>query len=232
MTRVCSRRDFVRGFATAGTLLGAGLISGCREPGSEGRDGARTSADVTPTLLTSPLLRSWADDIVHVSDPVEARTVAYVSMALRQVFVDHDFRDRASWLLDAHISVSTWHWRIPLPGDRVGVPIPPGDAAREFEEFSMQEWDSEMPPAMDDIRVVRGRPAARRIDFACVPLSDGPVDTWYRGGPWDALTSDGVSDDTLREDFGIIGAGERFEKRDCTGTGEVVQFVNWASRGP
>jgi hypothetical protein len=152
-------------------------------------------------------------------------------MALRQVFVEHDFRDRASWLLDAHISVSTWHWRIPLPGDQAGIPIPPGDEAREFEEFGMEEWDPEMPPAMDDIRVVVGRRATRRIDFACVPLSRGaPAETWYRGGPWDLFTSDGGSDGTLREDFGIIGTGERFLNRDCTGTGEAVQFVHWASR--
>lgn len=231
MNGVLSRRTFVRSFATAGALAGTGLISSCREPGSEGGDGARASTAVTPTSLTQPLLRGWADDIVQVSESVEPQIVAYVSMALRQVFVDHDFRDRASWLFDAHISVSTWHWRIPLPGDRAGVPIPPGDEAREFEEFSMQEWDPEMPPAMDDIRVVRGRRVAKRIDFICVPLTgDLPAEGWYRGGPWDVFTSDVESDDTLREDFGIVGTGERFENRDCTGNGEAVQFVSWASR--
>jgi hypothetical protein len=166
--------------------------------------------------------------------------VAYVSMARRQVFVDSEYRDRASWLLDAHISVSTWHWRIPLPGDPAGQPITPGDAAREFEERGIREWDASTLPAMDDIRIVRGRPSLRRVEFSCVPLtgvrvvdapdSMAPMESWYSAGPWSLQAAQADVAETLREDFSVVGMGQRFSDRACTGLGDAVQIVTWAHR--
>lgn len=228
-----TRRDFLRVVAGGGLVAGSSLLPGCG--GESGSQGATASEDggtpgVRVDSLTRPLLQPWADDIVRIAAPSAELPVAYVSMALRQVFVDRDFRDRASFLLDAHISVSTWHWRIPLPGDSVGVPIPPGDAMREFEELDIGEWDPEMQPAMDDIRIRRGRSAVRSVDFSCIPLAgvEGPSEVWYSGGPWDVEISDGGQEDTTREDFRIIGRGLRFATRDCGGVGDAAQFVSWA----
>jgi hypothetical protein len=177
------------------------------------------------------VLRGWAADIVHLLAPPSELPVAYVSMALRHVYVDFDYRDRASWLLRAHISVSTALWRIPLPGDPEGQPVVPGDEAREFEEFPMRAWDPSLAPSIDDVRIVRGGPARRPIDFTCVPLAGGGPDggeRWLSGGPMEVPVSDGRSDGTLREDFRIVGTGLRFRERTCAGEGEAVQFVSWA----
>ena len=127
-----SRRGFVRLAGGATGVWAATGSTGCSV------DGRRSEADV-PLLTDRPILTQWADGIVQVEAPARELPVAYVSMAHRQVFVDPEFRDRASWLLRAHISVSTWHWRIPLPGDPDGVPIAPGDEEREFEELSIRE---------------------------------------------------------------------------------------------
>jgi len=216
-----TRRGFLASAAGVGVVSG---ISGC---GSEGdtRDGG-----VSLPTLTRPLLRPWADDIVWLSAPTDELPVAYVSMALRQVFVDHEYRDRATSLLLAHISVSTALWRIPLPGDPVGQAVTPGDELREFEELNMRQWNPSSVPEMDDIRILRGAGAGRRVDFSCVPLVGSEEDTWLGGGPWDVVVADGGVSDTTREDFMIVGSGSRHSERTCAGRGEVVQYVSWASR--
>jgi len=234
-----SRRGFVRlvGLA-AGSGVAAGVVS-CRP------DRARSDADASP-LTDRPILTEWADGIVQVETPARELPIAYVSMAHRLVFVDPEFRDRASWLLRAHISVSTWHWRIPLPDDVEGVPIAPGDELREFEEVSIREWDPSMPPAMDDIRIRRGRPVVRRLTLDCVELTGvrtvdvevdtsndpRPLEAWLRGGPYDVVVSDESAADTVREDFRLFGTALRFRGRTCAGAGEVVQIVGWATRTP
>ena len=250
-----SRRAFLRTVTGLG-LAGVGL-SGC-VPDAPRRDGPRRrdAAASGRRVLTRPVLRSWADDMVWIDTPPPELPVAYVSMALRQLFVDHDYRDRASWLLRAHISVSTALWRIPLPGDPKGQPITPGAAEREFEELSMRAWDPSMTPAMDDIRIVRGTPVLRRIDFRCVPLAggvppavqaadaarawsvhdaartgdEGATEAWLTGGPLDVAVSDGSAVDATREDFRIVGTGMRFRERTCATDGDAVQYVAWAGR--
>jgi hypothetical protein len=151
-------------------------------------------------------------------------------MALRQVFVDYEYRDRATWLLHAHISVSTALWRIPLPGDPEGQPIMPGDQAREFEELPMRSWNPSMPPAIDDIRILRGRPAARSVHFSCIPLVG--ADAWLSAGPLNVTVSDGSGAESIREDFRILGTGLRWNERSCAGGGEAVQLLGWARRDP
>ena len=232
-----SRRGFVR---VAGSAAGVWAATGAA---SCTGDGGRAEADI-PLLTDRPMLTQWAEGIIQVEAPARELPVAYVSMARRQVFVDTEFRDRASWLLRAHISVSTWHWRIPLPGDPDGVPIAPGDEEREFEELSIREWDPSMPPAMDDIRIRRGRSVTRRIVLDCVELAgvrtvdvdvptvtdSRPLEAWLRGGPYDVVVSDESTADTMREDFLLLGTALRFGGRTCTGAGEAVQVAGWATR--
>lgn len=227
------RRAFVR--TLGGVVAGLPLV-GCDSGGGD------TDSQI-PTLTDRPVLTEWAHDIIRVGAPMSELPVAYVSMERRQVFVDQEFRDRASWLLQAHISVSTWHWRIPLPGDPEGIPIAPGDHLREFEELSIREWDPSMLPAMDDIRIRRGRPVRRQLSLDCAELAgvrtvelEGesgdvrPLEAWVQGGPWEVVVSDQTSIDTLREDFRLLGTARRFRSRGCDGAGEAVQIVGWGAR--
>jgi hypothetical protein len=181
--------------------------------------------------------------MVWLSTPSDEPPVAYVSLETRRVFVDRDYRDRVAWLLDAHISVSTALWRIPLPGDLESEPIMPGDALREFEEMEIGDWSPTMRPSMDDIRIRRGRSALRRVDFRCVPLvgrgaprpgspSDtvaGEPDAWCSAGPWEISVVGASSVGTIREEFMIVGTGVRHSERTCSGSGNVVQMVGWAA---
>lgn len=234
---VClSRRTFIR--VTSNTMGVSALAStlGCYSGGQ--------NMDDTDLMTDRPILTQWADDIVRVGIPPRELPVAYVSMAQRQVFVDPEFRDRASWLLRAHISVSTWHWRIPLPGDTEGVPIAPGDTDREFEELPIREWDPGMPPEIDDIRIRRGRRITRRIMLDCIglagvrtvdagPGSQGgarPLEAWVSGSPLYVDLADGSVEGTVREDFRILGTAFRFTGRTCQGAGDLVQLVGWAGR--
>ncbi len=217
-----SRRSFLK-VGVAGTVGGGAFAAGCDRATLE--TGTGGEGDATP--ITRPILRPWADDIVWMADPSRELPVAYVSMGRRRVFVDYDFRDRASWLLGAHISVSTALWRIPLPGDPPGQPVTPGDEAREFEELPMREWDASLTPAMDDIRVLRGRPVSRRVDLACVPIL-GTRDSWLSAGPWEIQLSNGERMDSVREDFGVVGIGLRHLERVCAGDGDAVQLLSWA----
>ena len=165
------RRTFLRTLGAAGGLLGVGSAAGCT-PDVPRRD-VDSARGGPPRVLSRPTLRPWAADIVWIDAPGDEFPVAYVSMARRRVYVDRAYRDRATWLLHAHISVSTALWRIPLPGDPPGEPIMPGDTEREFEEIPMRAWDPSLRPSMDDVRIVRGRPVRRLVDFRCVPLVGG-----------------------------------------------------------
>jgi hypothetical protein len=235
--RPLQRGAFLR-IAGATAFSGASLvIAGCRNVGEPAAEGAGSgeaaagepSASIEVEPLVRPVLRPWSEQIVWIDAPVEELPVAYVSMAHRQVYVDRSYRDRASWLLDAHISVSTWHWRIPLPGDPPGQPISPGDTRREFEELEMDAWDPSSPPAMDDIRIVRGTRARRRIDFSCIEELGVGGGAWCSGGPWDVVVAAGAHG-TVREDFMVLGGGTRFTERGCSGASEAVQFATWGER--
>lgn len=166
---------------------------------------------------------------VRVTVTPEPRVVAYVSMERMEVYVDRDFRDRASWLLDAHISVSTWHWRIPLPGDDPGVPITPGDEAREFEELDIALWDRSVPSA-DDIRIVLADTVSRRITVACVAV-EGEEEALSAELPVPvSKPSDGG---TIREDFHLLGTGLLHADTTCAQSGErPVPVFGWGPRPP
>jgi hypothetical protein len=248
-----TRREFLRSALALTGVGGPPLMAACQvgETGEPGRGGATAGAGERATrdpeeggaarsprpaarelpVLSRPILRPWADDMVWLAAPATTLPAAYVSVARREVYVDSAYRDRASWLLRAHISVSTGLWRIPLAGDPPRRPIPPGDEAREFEERPMRAWDPTGAPGMDDIRIVRGGGTSRQIDFSCVPLvgaaSAGVGSTWLSGGPFAIEVANNAADDTVREDFGIIGVGLRFRDRTCPGGGEAVQYVGW-----
>ena len=95
----------------------------------------------------------------------------------------------------------------------------------------MDAWDPSSPPAMDDIRIVRGGRSLRRVEFSCIEALGAPRGTWCSGGPWDVVVATGgPSDDTVREDFMVLGRGSRFTDRGCTEGSEAVQFASWAER--
>ena len=218
-----SRRSFIRRASLTvlgGPALGLAACGDVRRSSPDGRSRSAAAA------VTRPVLRPWADDMIWMDLPSEELPVAYVSMALRQVFVDYEYRDRAAWLLDAHISVSTALWRIPLPGDPEGQPITPGDELREFEELAMRQWDPSLSPAMDDIRIRRGVALPREVDFDCVPGPGG----WFGAGPWTMRSVSGSLAETTREDFQVLGTGLRFGDRTCVQGREAVQLVGWAAR--
>jgi len=225
------RRTFLRRLAAG--LGGAAIsVTACRAGGDgdavvgDGRIGAET--------VTRPVLLPWSDDVARIAASSAELPVAYVSMARRQVFVDQAFRDRASWLLDAHISVSTGLWRIPLDGDPPGQPVTPGDELREFEELGIHAWDPSMTPARDDIRIRRGSRITRTVHFACVPMSGSRFESegprWFSAGPWQADVCDGHAAGTTREDFVMVGTGSRHLERNCEGSGDPVRYIMWACR--
>lgn len=202
---------------SAGSLLGA-----C------GRTDDSTAQRRATAVETRPIMRLLGPDDVWIASPAPELPVAYVSMATRRVFVDRDFRDRASWLLDAHISVSTWVWRIPLPGDSPLTPIPPGDERREFEELPIGAWDPSVEPAQGDIRIVRGRAEPIEIDIGCAPIQG--TSRWLRAPPLRLERSDGTTGEVVREDFRVVGSGRWTGDRDCTGGGQEVRIFAWAHR--
>ena len=221
MSDRCDRRAFLRRFGVAGLVAPTLPILGCRGEGIPAPAGDRDP-------ITRPILVPWSADAVRIAAPLDEIPMAYVSMGLRQVFVDHPFRDRSNWTLDAHISVSTGVWRIPLPGDPAGVPIPPGDTLREFEELNILAWDPSMEPTDGDFRILRGRPAVVRIDFTCVPMPS--ADEWFSAGPWHIRQCDGVGDEACREDFFDVGPGTRHPRRGCAESGGAVRLMTWACR--
>lgn len=237
-----TRRRLLR--SVGGVVLGgvAAGVAACRPAASDGAgsggagDGAAGGpADGPARTLTRPVLRPWADDMVWLDVPSMELPVAYVSMARRQLFVDREYRDRAAWLLGAHISVSTALWRIPLPGDPEGEPITPGDEQREFEELSIQDWDPATRPAMDDVRIRRGGSVSVRVELSCVPLVGArwlaePDEAWLTADPWDLHIVDRAGGEPVREDFMVIGRGMRHRDRSCSDAGDAVQYVGWAIR--
>lgn len=181
-------------------------------------------------------------DSVRIATPPEVLPAAYVSMATREVFVDREFRDRASWLLDAHISVSTWVWRIPLPGDSPLTPIPPGDESREFEERPVGTWDPARPPSEGDIRIVLGRVVPTTLMLDCVPIQAS--DERLSAGTISLKAAILGPGEPVREDFGPLGVGVRHGDPECSSAtggaisdppavadeGATVQVFGWAHR--
>ena len=229
--RGTDRRAFLRRLAAAGLALPTLPLGACSfEEGpreSEGPRGGEPPND-TPVLHDQPILLPFDPDAVHVASPVSEVPMAYVSMARREVFVDYEHRDRSNWVLDAHISVSTGVWRIPLPGDPPLRPIQPGDSLREFDELDIAEWDPEMQPAEGDFRILRGGLRRERIDFECVPMAAD--DGWYSAGPFDVLRCAYAPEVDCREDFVEIGTGTRRPLRGCAEEGRPVRVLTWSGR--
>lgn len=227
MAPSCDRRAFLRRVGIVSLVAPTMPLVAC--DAAPGTDGAAEEDRVQlGESLTRPVLLPWSADAVRISAPALELPVAYVSMARRQLFVDHDYRDQVFWDLRAYISVSTGVWRIPLVGDPPKVPIEPGDALREFEELAARDWDPTADPAEGDIRIMRGSPVRKRIDFACAPLSG--ADAWLRAGPWEILQCGDPSEALCREDFMSVGTGTRYSDRDCTRPEGSVRFVTWACR--
>ena len=222
------RRAFLRRLGAAWLVAPTIPILGCGGEDAPAPAGAGSASGEGQRSITRPILLPWSTGTVRIAAPIDEVPMAYVSMGLRQVFVDYAFRDRSNWLLDAHISVSTGVWRIPLPGEPVGQPIQPGDTPREFEELDIVDWDPEMEPAEGDFRVRRGKPASVRVEFSCMPMSASGE--WFSAGAWDVRQCDGVGDQACREDFLDVGGGTRHPGRGCVDSPEPVRFITWACR--
>lgn len=231
MTSETDRRAFLRRLAAVGLAVPGLPLVGCsfeERPRSSAATGAEPT-DEAPPLHDQPILLPFGADAVHVAAPMRELPMAYVSMERREVYVDYEHRDRSNWVLDAHISVSTGVWRIPLPGDPPERPIQPGDTLREFDELDIAAWDPLMEPAAGDFRIRRGRLRPARIDFDCVPVAaDGG---WYSAGPFDVLRCAYAPELDCREDFVDVGSGTRRPLRGCAEDGRTVRVLTWTGRG-
>jgi hypothetical protein len=221
-----TRRTFLRRAGAAALAAPAVPFLACAPDAAPGAD-RPVAARHPGGDIVRPILLPWSDGAVHLAAPSQELPVAYVSMARREIYVDHDYRDQVYWDLRAHISVSTGVWRIPLVGDPPLEPIMPGDLEREFVELSEREWDAAAPPMLGDVRVLRGVPMSRLIDVECVPLAGGGA--WFRAGPWEILQSSGPSDQLCREDFASVGTGTRYADRECSRLVGPVDVLTWAS---
>ncbi|HSG50414.1 MAG TPA: hypothetical protein VLA43_21480, partial [Longimicrobiales bacterium] len=219
MSRRHDRRYFLRALAGA---AGAVALGGCGADAGGGRTEGGGSSEGVPDgeRIARPLVRPRGADAVWIAGPTERRPAAYVSMERRQVFVDRTFRDRASWLLDAHISVSTGLWRIPLPGDSPRTPISPGDEAREFEELAIGAWDPSTVPAVGDIRILLGVRAPWVVPAGCLPVQG--TGEWLATERLEHDRCRPGSADTVREDFLALGSGRRYADRGCADAGRDV----------
>lgn len=225
------RRAFLR--SLGGIVAGLGL-GGCI-PEDHGTPGGDTRGDPGPPLaaegvhiLDRPLIREAGVDRTWIASPPDRRPAAYVAMATRQVFVDRAHRDRATWLLDAHISVSTGLWRIPLPGDSPLTPISPGDERREFEEMDIGDWDPATLPNEGDIRIVLGGRMPVVVAAGCLPIQ-GTGD-WLAVERLEHERCLPGPGDAVREDFLRLGEGRRYGDRSCADGGVDVSVLGWACR--
>ncbi len=186
------------------------------------------SGSVGP-IITRPVLLPWTHDAVRIAAPLSALPLAYVSRKLMRIFVGLDSRMEIRGILAAHISVSTGHWRIPLPGDDLGIPVDAGDVLREFEETHIGEWDATLDPTEGDFRIRRGQRETVGVAFDCWPMAG--QEGWYSAGPWEIARCTEPGSDLCREDFMEIGMGSRYASRPlgaCTEPAGDVRYVTWA----
>ena len=220
------RRAFLRRIAAAGFAVPSLSTLGCslEEIQREGEN--LDSADLP---VARPVLLPWTDGAVRIGAPLSKLPAAYVSRGLQKVFVDLESRDQIRVLLAAHISVSSAHWRIPLPGDDLGIPIDAGDVLREFEEWPVGSWDPTMVPMDGDVRILRGSPATVSVAFDCLPMAERTG--WFSAGPWDIVQCVGPGRELCREQFMAIGTGSRHTQRplgSCAEPAGAVRYVTWA----
>ena len=226
MTERYDRRAFLRRLTAVGFAAPTISTLGCSLEEIRRQDEEPRSAGLS---LTRPILLPWTDDAVRISAPLSELPAAYVSRELQRVFIDLDSRTQIQVMLAAHISVSSGHWRIPLPGDDLGIPVDAGDALREFEETPIGELNSTMDPTEGDFRLRRGRQETVRVDFDCVPMATR--EGLFSAGPWEIVQCAGPGPELCREDFMEIGTGSRHSRRDigsCTEPVGPVRYVTWA----
>ncbi|MGD8728168.1 MAG: hypothetical protein PVJ80_10920 [Gemmatimonadota bacterium] len=216
------RRAFLRRAAIAALGMPVASALGCT---LERQDRGARSEPLGPVR---PILLPWGDDAVRIAAPPRERPVAYMSRRYMMIWVDHEFRDRLSYALNAHISVSTGHWRIPLPGDPPNIPITPGDERREYEEFDARFWDAEIEPAEGDVRILRGIPTRSEVRIECQPLSGGG--TWLSAEPLRLFRCGPPGPGLCREDLMEVGTAASFADWDCTQGSGSMRLVTWACR--
>jgi hypothetical protein len=222
------RRAFLRRLAALGLTAPTVSAFGCSL-----EEVQREDIDFAASSLTRPVLLPWTDDAVRIGAPVAALPLAYVSRGLQNVYVDLDSRDEIRMLLAAHISVSSAHWRIPLPGDDLGIPIDAGDALREFEEWPIGEWDPTMDPMDGDFRIRRGHPEKVSVAFDCLPMAERTG--WFSAGPWEIVQCVEPGTELCREQFMDVGTGSHFLQRPlgtCAEPAGDVRYVTWACPDP
>ena len=226
LTEPYDRRAFLRRLAAVGFAAPTVSTLGCSLEEIE-----REAEEVAPGLsITRPVLFPWTDGAVRISAPLSKTPAAYVSRGLQNVFVDLESRLEIRMVLAAHISVSSGHWRIPLAGDDLAIPIDAGDELREFEERPIGEWNPALDPTEGDFRVRRGRRETVRVAFDCLPVAES--DGWVSAGPWDIEQCRAGPDQGLcREEFMAVGTGTRYGRRPLGACGEpagTVRYVTWA----
>jgi hypothetical protein len=227
MDTTFDRRTFLRRAASAALAAPVASMLGCSSEVPARED---VGEEVARRSLTRPILLPWGPDAVRIAAPPVERPVAYMSRGRMEIYIDRDFRDRLQYVLSAHISVSTGHWRIPLPDDPPRIPVQPGDRLREYEELDLRTWDAEMEPTEGDVRVLRGSAVAVDIAAQCEPISGGGA--WLSGGPWDLLRCGEPNDELCREDLMEVGTGTRYADRDCVRPTGSLRVVTWASGEP
>jgi hypothetical protein len=231
MSQFPDRRTFLRRAALATLGLPAVGTLACGDGGNDGGRAEQPVVRATPVetaAIERPILLPWGPDAVRIAAPPAERPVAYVSRGRMEIYVDLEYRDRLQYVLSAHISVSTGHWRIPLPGDSPTIPVQPGDTRREFEEIDLRIWNASLEPTEGDMRVLRGSQRPVTLSPSCEPLSGGGA--FLSGGPWEVRRCGPPNDDLTREDLMEIGVGTRFAERDCSRAIGPARFVTWACR--
>jgi hypothetical protein len=222
------RRAFLRRLAALGIAAPTVSTFGCSL--EDIRREAESGGTEAPTL-TRPVLLPWTDGAVRISAPLSKYPAAYISRPLRKAYIDLESRLETRMVLAAHISVSTGHWRIPLPGDNLAIPVDAGDELREFEERPIGEWNPAMDPAEGDFRVQRGRRESVRIAFDCLPMAER--EGWFSGGPWDvAQCVAGPGTELCREIFTDVGIGSHYSGRPfgaCAEPTGTVRYVVWTA---
>ena len=226
MTKQYDRRAFLGRLTAVGLVAPTLSTLGCSLEERRRDDGDSGSLSRS---ITRPVLLPWTDDAVRIAAPLSALPVAYVSRGSMKIFIGLESRLEVRLILAAHISVSTGHWRIPLPGDDLAIPVDAGDALREFEETPIGEWDATLDPSEGDFRIRRGERENVGVAFHCMPMASR--EGWYSAGPWEIAQCNGRGAGLCREDLMDIGTGSRYAGRPmgaCTEPVGTVRYVTWA----
>ena len=230
-------------------VLGLGLLPSCTPddstaggdpfPGEAGQSTAPAGETAASAPSTGEAPRFPQDDpgvfvpfgdrgIRRVRTGTHERVVAYVSRPLQEIYIRPGFRDRVQNLLNAHISVSTGHWRIHLPGDSSSEPLTPGVPEREFEELDLAAWDSTLDPSAGDFRVLTGAETTETLFLTCEPIVGRSDRFRSRGNGLRTISARGES--VGREDFVRLVDIARLDP-ECVPLGDSLNFWGWVATG-